>query len=127
MDQVELSFIMSYLFASAASYLTGCLLSILLSPHALSSLLLIDINVEFFIENKKKRATFFSDVPASGVYFTTYEVIQRALKKEDGSLSLMSTITAGGCAGITNWIVGMPPDVLKSRLQTGMYRSSFQK
>lgn len=73
---------------------------------------------------KKKRkikfSDFFTDVPASGVYFATYELVQRALKSEDGSLTLLSTITAGGCAGIGNWIVGMPPDVLKSRLQTGM-------
>lgn len=66
---------------------------------------------------------FFSDVPASGVYFTTYELVQRALKSEDGSLTLLSTITAGGCAGIANWIVGMPPDVLKSRLQTGKFET----
>lgn len=29
------------------------------------------------------------------------------------------TIFAGGMAGIANWLVGMPADVLKSRLQTG--------
>lgn len=60
-----------------------------------------------------------TDVPASGMYFMTYECIQRWLTPENGKLGLVSTIFAGGMAGIANWIVGMPPDVLKSRLQTG--------
>jgi solute carrier family 25 carnitine/acylcarnitine transporter 20/29 len=64
---------------------------------------------------------FCTDIPASGFYFTTYEVLQRAMKTEDESLGLISTVTAGGCAGIANWIIGMPPDVLKSRFQTGRY------
>ena len=49
----------------------------------------------------------------------TYDGLQRLMAPEDGKLSLVSTIFAGGFAGIANWIVGMPPDVLKSRLQTG--------
>lgn len=53
------------------------------------------------------------------MYFMTYDLIQRLLAQDDKKLSLLSTIFAGGCAGIANWIVGMPPDVVKSRLQTG--------
>ena len=34
-------------------------------------------------------------------------------------LSLWRTLFAGGTAGIFNWLVAIPPDVLKSRLQTG--------
>ncbi|XP_008546413.1 mitochondrial carnitine/acylcarnitine carrier protein [Microplitis demolitor] len=74
---------------------------------------------------KGTAATLLRDVPASGMYFMTYDLIQRLLAKEDKKLSLLSTIFAGGCAGIVNWIVGMPPDVIKSRLQTapeGMYK-----
>lgn len=58
-------------------------------------------------------------MPASGMYFMTYEGLQRLMTPEDGKLSLLSTILAGGFAGIANWVIGMPPDVLKSRLQTG--------
>ena len=34
-------------------------------------------------------------------------------------LSVGKTLFAGGMAGIFNWMVALPPDVLKSRLQTG--------
>lgn len=33
-------------------------------------------------------------------------------------LSVGKTLFAGGMAGIFNWMVALPPDVLKSRLQT---------
>lgn len=66
-------------------------------------------------------ATLARDVPASGMYFMTYEWLQRLLTPEGQSRSDMSigrTIFAGGMAGIFNWAVAIPPDVLKSRLQT---------
>lgn len=65
-------------------------------------------------------ATLLRDIPASGMYFCTYEIIQDQFKKRSGTdkIGLMPTIFAGGAAGISYWIVGMPPDVLKSRLQT---------
>lgn len=34
-------------------------------------------------------------------------------------LSVPSVLFAGGMAGICNWAVAIPPDVLKSRFQTG--------
>ncbi|CAK9817749.1 Congested-like trachea protein [Anthophora quadrimaculata] len=40
------------------------------------------------------------------------------MSTEEGKIGILQTIIAGGCAGIANWIVGMPPDVLKSRLQS---------
>ena len=40
-------------------------------------------------------------------------------------LSIGKTIFAGGMAGIFFWIVAIPPDVLKSRLQTGIYFIAF--
>jgi solute carrier family 25 carnitine/acylcarnitine transporter 20/29 len=60
-----------------------------------------------------------SDIPASGMYFLTYEAVKDYIT-ENGkhSPSILGTICAGGAAGIANWLVGMPPDVLKSRLQT---------
>jgi len=64
---------------------------------------------------------FFSDIPASGMYFLTYEYLKERFTPEGGKLSLLATIMAGGFAGIANWLVGMPPDILKSRLQTGTY------
>lgn len=66
-------------------------------------------------------ATLLRDVPASGLYFLTYEYVKDYAAKEfgtEGSRGLLGTIFAGGSAGIANWAVGMPADVLKSRLQT---------
>ena len=48
----------------------------------------------------------------------TYEWLQEVFAK-DSEKSPLKTMLAGGLAGIVNWIVAIPPDVLKSRLQTG--------
>jgi len=66
-------------------------------------------------------ATLLRDVPASAMYFASYEVIMRLLVPAGGStsdLNMMNTIFAGGMAGIFNWMVALPPDVVKSRLQS---------
>lgn len=66
-------------------------------------------------------ATACRDVPSSGVYFMTYEYFQRILMPEGGTrqdLSPLRTLFAGGMAGVVNWMVAIPPDVLKSRQQT---------
>jgi len=55
------------------------------------------------------------------MYFMTYEWLQRVLTPADGDrsqLGVAKTLFAGGMAGIFNWIVAIPPYVLKSRLQT---------
>lgn len=70
---------------------------------------------------KGTAATLLRDVPASGMYFMTYEWLQQVLTPEGKSrndLSVGRTLFAGGMAGIFNWLVAIPPDVLKSRLQT---------
>ncbi|XP_067013535.2 mitochondrial carnitine/acylcarnitine carrier protein isoform X1 [Anabrus simplex] len=64
-------------------------------------------------------ATLLRDVPASGMYFMTYEGLQHFLTPPGSSdLGIGRTIVAGGMAGIANWVVAMPADVLKSRQQT---------
>lgn len=65
-------------------------------------------------------ATLLRDVPANGVYFCSYEGLKAKFRLENGSseLSALSTIFAGGTAGIIFWISAIPVDVLKSRLQT---------
>jgi len=57
----------------------------------------------------------------------TYEYLKNQFISEGGNLGLLSTIAAGGFAGIANWLVGMPPDILKSRLQTGIYTYFYNK
>ncbi|XP_032690069.1 congested-like trachea protein isoform X1 [Odontomachus brunneus] len=75
-------------------------------------------------------ATLLRDIPASGMYFMSYEYLKEQFTPEGGKLSLLATIAAGGFAGIANWLVGMPPDILKSRLQTapeGTYKKGIRE
>jgi len=69
---------------------------------------------------KGTAATLLRDVPASGTYFATYELIKKALADPANptNLSPVKTVFAGGMAGIFNWIVALPIDVAKSRFQT---------
>lgn len=61
--------------------------------------------------------TLLRDVPAAGTYFLTYNWTTRHFTAPGEAVGVLLTIFAGGMAGITHWIVGMPADVLKSRLQ----------
>lgn len=70
---------------------------------------------------KGTAATLLRDVPASGAYFLSYEWIKDLLRKPGESstqLGVGRTLFAGGMAGIFNWLVAIPPDVLKSRYQS---------
>lgn len=62
-------------------------------------------------------ATLLRDVPSSGFYFTVYEVTMRSIQQNTNQKSIWHPMAAGGLAGIANWIVAMPADVLKSRIQ----------
>ncbi|XP_019736296.1 mitochondrial carnitine/acylcarnitine carrier protein [Hippocampus comes] len=76
--------------------------------------------------------TLMRDVPASGMYFMSYEWLKNLLTpagKSHNELSIPSVLFAGGMAGIFNWAVAIPPDVLKSRFQTapeGKYPNGFR-
>uniref|UniRef100_A0A8B9J9P7 Si:dkey-150i13.2 n=1 Tax=Astyanax mexicanus TaxID=7994 RepID=A0A8B9J9P7_ASTMX len=65
--------------------------------------------------------TLIRDVPSSGLYFLTYEYLKHVLTPEGQSVQQLSTpriLLAGGTAGILNWVIALPPDVLKSNFQT---------
>lgn len=65
--------------------------------------------------------TLIRDVPSTGLYFLTYEYLKNVLTPEGESVDRLSTpriLLAGGTAGIVNWAVALPPDVLKSNFQT---------
>jgi len=69
-------------------------------------------------------ATLMRDGPGSAAYFAAYEVAKKALTPEGEKLNLGAIIVAGGTAGVAMWSIAIPPDVLKSRLQsapTGTY------
>lgn len=62
----------------------------------------------------------FTDIPASGAYLSTYEYLKKVFSggASEKELTPIATLIAGGFAGIANWAVCIPADVLKSRLQT---------
>jgi len=72
-------------------------------------------------------ATLARDGPGSAAYFAAYEVTKKALTPAGSSpsdLNLGAIIFAGGMSGVAMWSIAIPPDVLKSRIQsapTGTY------
>jgi len=68
-------------------------------------------------------ATLWRDVPGSGAYFATYELVKRSFIPEGGSaadLKSWQLLLAGGSAGVANWLTVFPIDVVKSVIQTDM-------
>ena len=64
-----------------------------------------------------------TDVPATGVYFLTYEAFQDFMNPSGTSdLGILYSVIGGGLAGVSMWAMCMPADVLKSRLQTGILK-----
>ncbi|KAK4685950.1 hypothetical protein P7C73_g4191, partial [Tremellales sp. Uapishka_1] len=75
-------------------------------------------------------ATLARDGPGSAVYFATYEYIKRSLSAPPPivpgeleaapapPLSLPAVMLAGGSAGVAMWSLAIPPDTIKSRLQS---------
>ncbi|KAL9541776.1 hypothetical protein MBANPS3_008931 [Mucor bainieri] len=66
-------------------------------------------------------ATLLRDSPGSAAYFVAYELIKKGLTPEGTrpeDLSFGAVLFAGGMAGVAMWTIAIPPDVLKSRLQS---------
>jgi solute carrier family 25 carnitine/acylcarnitine transporter 20/29 len=57
-------------------------------------------------------ATLVRDVPGSVAYFGAYEYFKKKLNKP-GELNKGAILFAGGMAGVANWTVSIPPDVIK--------------
>jgi len=79
-------------------------------------------------------ATLARDVPGSMAWFGMYELVKKELMvmqgidPSTGQLSPLAILSAGGFAGVACWAVAIPPDVLKSRLQTappGQYSGMY--
>ncbi|KAF8319187.1 mitochondrial carrier domain-containing protein [Cantharellus anzutake] len=66
-------------------------------------------------------ATLVRDGPGSAAYFVTYEECKKALTpagSDPSQLNLGAVIVSGGMAGVAMWSLGIPPDVIKSRIQS---------
>lgn len=65
--------------------------------------------------------TVARDVPGFASYFVLYELLVRAGSSQSGSSDArpgaLHTLLAGGAAGVGSWILTMPIDVVKTRLQ----------
>lgn len=59
-------------------------------------------------------ATTLRDIPGFSIYFVSYEFLMR--QKSDPGIAY--TLFAGGTAGSLSWILTIPIDVIKTRLQT---------
>uniref|UniRef100_A0A7S4P8F1 Mitochondrial carnitine/acylcarnitine carrier protein n=1 Tax=Paramoeba aestuarina TaxID=180227 RepID=A0A7S4P8F1_9EUKA len=62
--------------------------------------------------------TLMRDIPGSMAYYGAYEILRNYLLDGGTELSPMTTIFAGGMAGVFNWLVALPQDTLKSLYQT---------
>ncbi len=65
--------------------------------------------------------TFMRDVPSTGFYFLGYVEAKKMLNVKEGEFDAMAKVkimAAGGLAGIANWVVAYPTDVVKSKYQT---------
>ncbi|KAF8634409.1 hypothetical protein AX15_000860 [Amanita polypyramis BW_CC] len=66
-------------------------------------------------------ATLARDGPGSAAYFAAYEVTKKMLTPAGSSaadLNLGTIVAAGGTAGVVMWALAIPPDVIKSRIQS---------
>jgi len=75
-------------------------------------------------------ATMARDSLASCFYFSTYEVLKFKFTPEGAKgPNVAGTLFAGGMAGMFNWLVALPIDTLKSKLQVapeGTYKHGIR-
>jgi|EP00505_MAST-04D_sp_SCG-Rhode-Island_P003964 solute carrier family 25 (mitochondrial carnitine/acylcarnitine transporter), member 20/29 len=62
-------------------------------------------------------ATLARDMPGSVGWYGTYQLMKGMSQREDGTYSKFALLNAGGFAGISMWVIGVPPDVIKTRIQ----------
>lgn len=77
---------------------------------------------------KGSMATLARDIPGSIAYFGAYEACKRAFSSPDKGIQPAAILASGGFAGMANWAVAIPADVVKSRWQSaplGVYKSSL--
>lgn len=74
-------------------------------------------------------ATVAREVPQCAVYFLTYDAIRRACDRVAGpEYQTAGIVLAGGSAGVVQWVVTYPLDVVKSKIQAfppGTYRGMW--
>ncbi|CAB3232904.1 unnamed protein product [Arctia plantaginis] len=69
---------------------------------------------------KGTTATLLRDIPATGLFFMSYDSLMKITVSKDTcpSNKMAACMFAGGVSGMCYWIVAMPADLLKTRFQT---------
>lgn len=62
-------------------------------------------------------ATLARDMPGTTGWYGAYYFFKNFARREDGTYSTLGLLNAGGFAGIAMWVIGVPPDVIKTRIQ----------
>ena len=77
------------------------------------------IREEGFIRGMYKgtAATLARDMPGTMGWYGAYYLFKSFARQEDGTYSKLGLLNAGGFAGIAMWVIGVPPDVIKTRVQ----------
>lgn len=65
-------------------------------------------------------ATLLRDGFGSFAYFGAYEGIKRAMSTDGSAPSTPAVLLAGGSAGMLNWLIAIPFDTVKSRMQSAV-------
>jgi solute carrier family 25 (mitochondrial carnitine/acylcarnitine transporter), member 20/29 len=78
-------------------------------------------------------ATVARDFPGSMAYFATYEGMKNRLTKmyrvnesDSNKIPILAILLSGGFAGMANWTVATPADVIKTRIQAGSSQTGIQ-
>lgn len=71
------------------------------------------------------QATLLRETTALFAFFYVYEGVMRYAFPSNRE-QLVSSLVAGGCAGVAGWLVAFPLDTVKSRQQSG-YKGTFSK
>lgn len=62
-------------------------------------------------------STILRDMPSYGVYFASFEYLQRYFRKNNKS-NIITTFISGGLAGVFAWISTYPFDIIKTQIQS---------
>jgi solute carrier family 25 carnitine/acylcarnitine transporter 20/29 len=121
-----------------AGAISGLPLALVLTPlEKIKCQMQLHPHTSFYKTLKQNQATLFRgtgmtiarDVPGNAAYFCAYEYIRRLdlwnddTQQSDRHNTALSIVMAGGMAGVCNWTVAIPMDVVKSRFQCGNYAS----
>jgi len=67
--------------------------------------------------SKGFNVTLLREIPCIAIYFGMYDFCKKKLRSNNGNLSILGQLFAGGFAGSSSWVITYPLDVLKTRIQ----------